>query len=401
MTKLFICLNISKTAVIMTLLVIASIIFTSIILVQISLVILSSLLWYSVVYKNFIKNQDNHNTSNFQLTKTAHNLILCIENDNETAEIMLPEVLDNMSRIKMVISDATEKLNVSFTNMLSKNDNQNIILNTIMDELSSNSSGDGNGNGKLNLDQFVKDISKILDDYVNMLVTISDKSISAAYKMQDMVTQMDDMFTLLEDINGLAEQTNLLALNAAIEAARAGESGRGFAVVADEVRALSRKSRETNDKIRIEIEKTKDCLSEANYIVGEISSIDMSVTLEAKSHMDEALLDIAKLNKMLSKSINESSKISESLKIDVTNAVIALQYEDLVTQLTEISNFLLSKELEKKNLVANSTDSNMHIDDIVGTLKNIIFTINTVIKDKSCRMQVSQSKMSEGEIDLF
>lgn len=400
MNKTLSGLNTIKYPVLTSLLAMIVIAYTDNSMFHIIAVFVSSSIWYLCSNKN-IKNQKekNNNKNEIQLSESGMELVSCIENDKEVGSVMIPEVIDNITRMNTVIKDATHKLNTSFSSMLEKNNSQSVLLSNIMLELSTGDDEDKKGN--LNLEEFVSVTSKILNDYVSLLVSISDKSIGATHKMHDMVTQMDSMFELLEDIHNLAEQTNLLALNAAIEAARAGESGRGFAVVADEVRNLSIRSRETNEQIRKQIVSTKDCLTEANDFVGEIASIDMNVTLEAKSYMDEVLVDIKNLNSLLSSSIKESSEISFSLTYDVNQAVMALQYEDFVTQLCEISEFLLSKELEKKQLVANSTNNKTNVIEIITGIKEIIYKLNNEISEKSSKKQVVQSEMVEGEIELF
>ncbi|MFV2059455.1 MAG: methyl-accepting chemotaxis protein [Gammaproteobacteria bacterium] len=392
-------INIFKYSILMSVLAVVVIIMTENYLYHVLAVFLSSFTWWFPYYK--LNNQTIKNiiSNKVRMNEAGLSLLSGIDNDNKNASVMLPEVIDNIIRINTVIKDATEKLNSSFSNMLGKNDSQSTLLSNIMSELSSDDTENKKGN--LNLEQFVCETSEILNNYVTLLVTISDKSIGATYKMQDMVKQMDVMFKLLEDIQSLSEQTNLLALNAAIEAARAGESGRGFAVVADEVRTLSIRSHEINFQIRKQIELTKECLDEANDFVGEIASIDMNSTLEAKSRMDGVLTDIQNLNTLLSDSIAESSKISSDLKRDVNQAVMALQYEDLVTQLSDVSELLLSKELEKRQSVSDYASSRTNVIEIIDGIKGIIFKLNAEISEKSGNKQVVQNDMDEGEIELF
>jgi len=395
-------INNMKYAIIISVLAIASTLLLNNFLYHSLAIIISSFSWWIIALKNS-KQEFNRNTeNNFNVLNNAgKELAECIANDNEVSNVLLIEVTDNIARINSVISDATLKLNESFTNILSKNDSQSILLNTLMDELSPAAGDDNDSKSGLNLEQFVSETSVILNDYVELLVNISDKSIGATYKMQDMVTQMDGMFKLLDDIHGLAEQTNLLALNAAIEAARAGESGRGFAVVAEEVRDLSIKSRKINDEIKKQIGITKICLSDANEFVSEIASMDMTVTLEAKSHMDEVLKDVENLNKLLSSSIHDSTKITSELQSDVSQAIVALQYEDFVTQLSGVSESLLNKELEKKQLLSECSNSKINVVEILTDLKLIIAKLNNEIIEKVGNKQVVQSEMVAGEIDLF
>ncbi len=95
--------------------------------------------------------------------------------------------------------------------------------------------------------------------------TVVDNAVRGMQEMQSEITCLEQSIAsltghhenvgrILDMIVTIAEQTNLLALNAAIEAARAGEYGRGFAVVADEVRALSQRTTEATDEVRVLME---------------------------------------------------------------------------------------------------------------------------------------------------
>ncbi|WP_370981604.1 methyl-accepting chemotaxis protein [Agaribacterium sp. ZY112] len=188
------------------------------------------------------------------------------------------------------------------------------------------------GGDEVSLKGFANEVGHILDDYVKLFVDISDKSVQAVHKIQDMVLQFDEMFGLIKDIRGIADQTNLLALNAAIEAARAGESGRGFAVVADEVRKLSQDSNTLSEQIREKAEAAKNTVSSVESVVGEIASLDMNIAIDAKGHLDAMINELEQVNVQVARSVKEGAQVGSEINQEISEAMTALQTGDQVAQ---------------------------------------------------------------------
>ncbi len=236
--------------------------------------------------------------------------------------------------IQKLIEESSLRLHTTFQGLSNSANAEKELLMGIVDRLSSNT----DQKSEISLRRFADEVGRILDDYVTLFVDISDKSIQAVHKIQDMVTHLDGMFILISDIRGIADQTNLLALNAAIEAARAGETGRGFAVVADEVRKLSQDSNELSEQIRERAEIAKTTVKGVEKVVGDIASLDMSIAIDAKGHLDAMLKELELVNEKITDSVNQGAVIGEEINQEISRAVEALQSADRVSQYAESMN---------------------------------------------------------------
>jgi methyl-accepting chemotaxis protein len=223
-------------------------------------------------------------------------------------------------------------LHASFQALSTSANAEKDLLQLVSSHLSHGvSSGEEKKN--VSLGHFANEMGRILDDYVDLFLDVSNKSIQAVHKIQDMVKHLDGMFGLINEIRGIADQTNLLALNAAIEAARAGDAGRGFAVVADEVRKLSKDSNALNEEIKQKAQKAKETVTQVESVVGEIASMDMNLAINAKGHLDSMLSELEKMNSVVSDGVAKGSEIGEAIQQEVFRAFAALQSADQISQM--------------------------------------------------------------------
>ncbi len=330
-------------------------------------------------------------------TECSKSLIYLRDMEHSVSSRALPvcsDMSEISSEIKKLVEESSLHLHASFQGLSSSAQAEKDLMMGIVERLSISDNSEEN---EVSLKRFAHEVGRILDDYVNLFIDISDKSIQAVHSIQDMVKHLDGMFVLISDIRGIADQTNLLALNAAIEAARAGEAGRGFAVVADEVRKLSQDSNSLNEQIRERAETAKNTVSSVEKVVGEIASLDMNIAIDAKGQLDAMLAELEAVNEKITENVARGADIGEEINIEIGKAVTALQSGDRVSQLSDnlmkcVEN--LSRLLRTCNEALNSGND----------IETVLIHSRTKIEDLGelrVARKESQSSKDGGDIELY
>ena len=328
-----------------------------------------------------------------QLREFSHSMHDVI--DNETG--MLKEDLD---RIKDLLAESIEVLQVNFSSISEKTGSQHDRITDVVAVITGTNSS-SEDEEEVAMADFAKKTEEIIQFFVNLLVQVSTKSVGAIHRIDDMTNHMEQMFSILDQVNKLSEQTNLLALNAAIEAARAGEVGRGFAVVADEVRTLSISSSELNSEIREKVFQAKERISDVSTVVSEIAGLDLNQAIRGKDHVDSIFNKLSEINDITSEALTEISLSNDLVTEEVNNSMRALQFEDIVSQLTAH----IQERLNHLNeLSALAGEVYQYDGDVRVALQDVAFRLEEIKKETEEKRRgqvVFQESMDEGSVELF
>lgn len=374
----------------------------------ITLVLFLSCLTMWIINAAHITNKQNENkrddATSQQSSDPPQLLAGVITEYDKLIDDNLSSVSTDLDQANNIVTDAVSSLNACFEDIFDEINIQKDTVQNLVDSIKDRDKSDEDVS--INFTEFANEVSIILTYFIELLVSISKQSISTVHKIDTIVDNMDDVYALLGDVKSIADQTSLLSLNAAIEAARAGENGRGFAVVADEVRKLSHHSNDFNDKICDQVVKTKESISEARALVGEVASKDMSVALTARDKIDNMIAHLKEMNAQSTSRIEQLAVISDQISENISKAVRCLQFEDIVTQQLGVSRNYLACTMELTstvNMRLQSLQHNGYSPDAQNTI--------TGLHDYLCQFQenwqqsnhkpTNHDSMDEGDIELF
>jgi len=308
-----------------------------------------------------------------------------------------------LDKVKALIADAVVRLNTSFTGLQALSHSEQAMVTSLIQHASAivmNNDNDGR-----DVQGVIEEASNVMEYFIKLIVDMSRGSVKLVDKIDDIQVKADEIFKLLGGIKSIADQTGLLALNASIEAARAGEAGRGFAVVAGEVSQLASHSNDFNKRIVENMKSTKATIVEANEIVAEVASRDMSRAITSKGEVDEMLKALGDFNRHIAENLDEIGVFTCQIKTNVDLAVNSLQFEDIVRQAV----LQTQNNLENlKRLIADVCVDLEKVGDQSGAerAERLRDVRDRFIEAKTKLMQenhspINQSSMDEGAVELF
>ena len=250
------------------------------------------------------------------------------------AEMQFTSLEQEMLEAQGIIRDSVNKLSGSLTGLESQSSDQRQILRSLIDEMLQMTGSDNvEVQKQAGLQRFFDETNALIGEFVSKMDQLRSTSAGVATSFEQMQGQVTRITNTLNDVASITKQTDLLALNAAIEAARAGEAGRGFAVVADEVRKLAARTGEFNVDIRQALGDILKSLQDVGTRVAIGTNIDMSLADKSRTTLSELGDELLMLTQTARQHSDHITEVTEKMHSLTQEGVMAMQFEDIVTQM--------------------------------------------------------------------
>lgn len=319
------------------------------------------------------------------------------------ASRQVDEMRNEIKRAQAIFGEAIDKLVASFHGMNTLiHRQQQLGMQVVSGGIEDGSVSD--------FQNFASKTSETLRQFVDSVIENSRLAMSLVEMTDRIISQMSEVRGMLGEIEGIAKQTNLLALNAAIEAARAGEAGRGFAVVADEVRDLSGRTNHFSQQIRGSLTKMQTTIEATEQAINQMAAQDMTFALTSKNDVESAMVGINEMNRRTGDTVGELNAIAEQVEQSVNQAIMSLQFQDMVTQLLghvgsrlEVLDEILADEQRMAGVLNDTRDTAGALAALSEICRHVdqISQKTGVISQKVDNNPVSQTGFASGDVELF
>ena len=315
-------------------------------------------------------------------------------------------IRESITQAYKIIATDTSRLSGNLTGLKDQTAGQMEMLRQLVEKLLAAANGGAQSSQVEGTQKFAKVTESIVDDLVGFMGDVRHAGNETATSFGKMEELMSTIVKILNSVNEITKQTDLLALNAAIEAARAGESGRGFAVVADEVRNLAKKSNEFSSQISKLLSDIEMFMERVGSSIREVSNLDMSVADRSRSYMRNMWGELENLNIAAATQSSSISEVSQQIHKYVLDAIVSLQFDDLVRQLLEqVSQ--RSALLESYMLTLHNIERGNESEDGTERFRQRISRIESTMAETRLKFgemdkkHIQQDSVETGSVDLF
>ena len=289
------------------------------------------------------------------------------------------QIKADLDRARTMVRDATARLSHSFDSLHAAAAAQREALQRVATAFYDQTGGRS----------FASSTEQLMRQFVDEIVRVSRDSVRIIDQLADLSAQVGSIVGCADAIDGLARETRFIAFNARIETHRAGEAGRTFKVVADEVKRLANASSTLSNQIRQSVSECNQQLATLNKTSTGLASHDLSRALDSHKGLSGAIGKLDSVN-------HELDAMLEAVASSVAEAVRALQFEDMVSQ-------ILSATMQRVEKMGDASIRALQImergknGDRAAPLAEVVAQVRSL----SDRIAVQQSSVEQGSVELF
>jgi methyl-accepting chemotaxis protein len=290
------------------------------------------------------------------------------------------QIKGDLERARTMVRDATSRLGRSFEALHAAAAGQREALQSVASAFY-----DGGNNGR----SFAASTEALMRQFVDEVVRVSRDSVRIIEQLGDLSSRVSNIVVSADAIDGLARETRFIAFNARIETHRAGDAGRTFKVVADEVKRLANAAGTLSNQIRQNVSECNQHLGQVHKTSMGLASHDLSRAIESHKGLSAAISKLDSIN-------TELDQMLETVANSVSEAVRALQFEDMVSQILNASMQRVERlgDIGVRALLIMARGES---SERLGPLAELVRELRTLGE----RLAVQQSNLDQGSVELF
>lgn len=173
---------------------------------------------------------------------------------------------------------------------------------------------------------------KTFEELLERIDRASRCSLETARQMKEIAGRVEGIYKLLTKVDSIASGAKILALNAKIEATRAGAHGKAFNIVATEISRLASEAADTSGVIRGIVQEVNGVVQSAAGTLADRATNDTREAQASRGEVGEVLEALAATHTTMRELVEAGARNSNDLARDIAQAVIALQFQDAMSQ---------------------------------------------------------------------
>jgi methyl-accepting chemotaxis protein len=173
---------------------------------------------------------------------------------------------------------------------------------------------------------------------------------------------------------------------------------------------LSGRTNHFSQQIRGSLQKMQTTIEATEAAINQMAAQDMTFALTSKGDVEQAMLGINDMNRRTGETVSELNTIGEQVELAVNQAIMSLQFQDMVTQLLghvtrrlDVVDEILADEQKMAGALNSSGDSAATLTALAEICQHVdqISQKMSVISQKVDNNPVNQTGFASGEVELF